>query len=94
MGAHLKFSDGAFKVVQGIADQAELTFGFPNVGKEGHVCGKPVLPSIKGLRNIGLVIKVFGLLLGLKLLMPNAKPKTPDQARLKVKMTLYMVTRL
>jgi hypothetical protein len=93
VGAYLEFSNGAFKVVQGMADQADLTFGFPNVGKMNAMfAGKPVRPSIKGFRNFGLLIKVFGLLLGLKILMPNAKPKTPDQARLKVKMTLYMVT--
>jgi hypothetical protein len=93
VGAHLKFSNGAFEVVQGIADQADLTFGFPSVRKMNAMfAGKPVLPSIKGLRKLGLVIKVFGLLLGLKILMPNAKPKTAEQARLKVKMTLYMVT--
>jgi hypothetical protein len=93
VGAHLTFSNGAFKVVQGIAEQADVTFGFPSVGKMNAMfAGKPVLPSIKGLRKIGLVIKVFGLLLGLKLLMPNAKPKTAEQMRLKVKMTLYMVT--
>jgi len=93
VGAHLKFSNGAFAVGQGIADQADLTFDFPSVGKMNAMfAGKPVLPSIKGLRKLGLVIKVFGLLLGLKILMPNAKPKTAEQARLKVKMTLYMVT--
>ena len=93
VGAHLKFSNGAFAVGQGIADQADLTFGFSSVGKMNAMfAGKPVLPSIKGLRKLGLVIKVFGLLLGLKILMPNAKPKTAEQARLKVKMTLYMVT--
>ncbi len=93
VGAHLKFANGAFQVVQGIADRADITFSFPSIAKMNALfAGKPVLPSIKGLRNIGLLIKVFGLLLGLKILMPNAKPKTPDQARLKVKMTLYMVT--
>ena len=45
VGAHLKFSNGAFEVVQGIADQADLTFGFPSVGKMNAMfAGKPVLP--------------------------------------------------
>jgi hypothetical protein len=32
------------------------------------------------------------VLLGLKLLMPDAKPKNTEQAKLKVKMTLYMAS--
>jgi hypothetical protein len=93
VGAHLKFADGAFEVAQGITEQADVTFGFSSVGKMNAMfAGKPVLPSIKGLTKLGLVIRVLGLLLGLKILMPNAKPKSAEQARLKVKMTLYMVT--
>ena len=43
-------------------------------------------------KKVGLLIKVFSVLLGLKVLMPDAKPKSVDQAKLKVKMTLYMVS--
>lgn len=93
VGAYLRFDNGAFEVVQGIAESADITFGFPSVGKMNAMfAGKPVLPRIKGLTKVGLLIKVFGLLLGLKILMPNARPKTPEMARLKVKMTLYMIT--
>ena len=54
--------------------------------------GKPVIPSIKGFWKVGLLVKVLGVLMGLKILMPDAKPKTPEQGYLKVKMTLYMVS--
>jgi hypothetical protein len=93
VGAHLKFTDGAFEVVPDISDNPNITFGFSSVAKMNAMfAGKPVLPSIKGLLKVGLLVKVFSLLLGLKILMPDSKPKTPDKARLKVKMTLYMVT--
>ncbi|HNR30115.1 MAG TPA: hypothetical protein PKI11_04445 [Candidatus Hydrogenedentes bacterium] len=98
VGAYLQFTDGAFEVVQGLAEDPDLVFRFANVAKMiGMFAGKPVLPSLgpllKGLvTKPGLLINVFGVLLGMKLLMPTAKPKTPEMARLKVKMTLYMVS--
>jgi hypothetical protein len=93
VGAYLKFADGAFEAVPEIADKPDITFSFPSVAKMNAMFkGKPVLPRIKGITRIGLLGKVFSVLLGLKLLMPTAKPKTPELARLKVKMTLYMVS--
>lgn len=92
VGAYLGFENGALTIVQGIAPNPDITFSFPTVARMNAMfAGKPVLPRIKGLTKVGLLIKVFGVLLGLKILMPNAKPKTPDKARLKVKMTLFMV---
>jgi len=93
VGAALKFTDGAFEVVQGVVDNPDITFSFSSVAKMNAMfAGKPVIPKIKGLLKIGLLIKVFGVLLGLKILMPDAVPKTPEQGRLKVKMTLYMIS--
>ncbi len=93
VGAALKFGDDGFEVIQGLVENPDITFGFSSVAKMNAMfAGKPVLPSIKGLTKIGLLIKVFSVLLGLKILMPNAKPKSPEQARLKVKMTLYMIS--
>ena len=92
-GGHLKFEDGAFSVVPELIENPELEFRFSSVAKMNDMfTGKTVLPSIKGITKIGLLIKALSLLLGLKILMPDAKPKTPEQARLKVKMTLYMVS--
>ncbi len=98
VGAFLQFTDGAFEVVQGLAENPDLVFHFSSVPKMvAMFAGKPVLPSLgpllKGLvRKPGLLFNVFGILLGMKILMPTAKPKTPEMARLKVKMTLYMVS--
>lgn len=93
VGAHLKFTGGALEVVPEIAENPDITFIFPSVAKMNAMfAGKPVLPRIKGWTKVGLLVKVFSLLLGLKILMPNARPKTPEQAKLKVKMTLYMVS--
>ncbi|MBM3148098.1 MAG: hypothetical protein FJ000_09435, partial [Actinobacteria bacterium] len=54
--------------------------------------GKTVLPGIKGFSHPGTLAKVVSLLPALKLLLPSAQPKDPAKRRLKVKMTLYMIT--
>jgi len=98
VAAFLQFTDGAFEVVQGLAENPDLVFHFSSVPKMvAMFAGKPVLPSLgpllKGLvRKPGLLFNVFGILLGMKILMPTARAKTPEMARLKVKMTLYMVS--
>ncbi len=93
VGAHLKFTDGALEIVQELIDNPDLQFSFPSVAKMNAMfAGKVVLPSIKGFMNLGLLLKILSVLLGLKLLMPNAKPRNAQQAYLKVKMTLYMVS--
>ena len=93
VGAYLKFTDGAFEVVPDVAEHADITFRFSSVAKMNAMfAGKPVLPRIQGFTKLGLLLKVFAILLGLKILMPTAKPKSPDKARLKVKMTLYMIS--
>jgi len=93
VGAQLHFNDGELEIVQGPGDRADVTFSFGSVAKMNAMfAGKPVIPWIQGWTNLGLLLRVFSVLLGLKLLMPTAKPKTPEQARLKVKMTLFMVS--
>jgi hypothetical protein len=81
------------RTVQGFADKADVTFSFGSVTKlNDFFAGKTVLPSIKGLSKPGLVAKVVQLLLSLKLMMPSAQPTDPDKRRLKLKLTLYMIT--
>ena len=99
VGACLVFDNGAFSVEQGIIENPDLLFAFPSLKKMNDMFrGKPTaLPQIGPLlsgafSNLGLLIKTFRILLGMKLLMPTAKPKTAEKARLKVKMTLYMVS--
>jgi hypothetical protein len=50
------------------------------------------MPKIKGMWKIGLLLKLFSLILSLKILMPNVRPKDPEKKRLKVKMSFYMIT--
>lgn len=93
VGAYLVFEQGALSIAQGICEHPEITFGFSSVKKmNAMLAGKPVLPSIKGIKHVGLLINTLRLLLALKLLMPNARPKNKAKRRLKVKMTLYMIT--
>jgi len=98
VGACLVFENGALTVEQGIGENADLLFAFPSLKAMNDMFrGKPVLPKIGpllrgALKNFGLLVKTFKVLLGMKLLMPEAKPKTPEKAYLKVKMTLYMVS--
>lgn len=93
VGAYLKFTEGEFETVPEIAENPDITFSFSSVAKMNAMfTGKPVIPGIKGFMNFGLLLKTFSVLLGMKILMPAAKPKTPEKARMKVKMTLYMVS--
>ncbi len=93
VGACLVFDQGDFRVDQGVTSDADITFSFGSVAAMNAMfAGKPALPRIKGMLRAGLLIKVLTLLLALKLLMPNNRPKDPGKKRLKVKMTFYMIT--
>ena len=93
MASHITFNNGAFAIVHEPAEHPDLTFRFSSLRKMNAMfAGKPVLPRIHGLRNVGLLLKMLGVLMRLKLLMPNKAPKTPDEARLKVKLILYMIS--
>ncbi len=93
VGAYLDFQQGNLEIVQGICPNPDICFGFGSVKKMNDMlAGKPVIPKIKGFLKLGLLIKMFSLLLSLKILMPNVKPTTVDKKRLKIKMTIYMIT--
>lgn len=93
IGAYLNFTNGELEIVQGFCDDPEITFGFNSVAKmNAMLAGKPVIPKIKGMMKVGLLIKIFALLMSLKILMPNARPKKIDKQRLKIKLTIYMIT--
>ena len=99
VGACLVFDNGAFSVEQGIVENYDLLFAFPSLKKMNDMFrGKPTAlpqigPLLSGLiSKPGLLIKTFKILLGMKILMPTAKPKTHEKIHLKVKMTLYMVS--
>lgn len=93
LGAWLVFDSGEFGVEQGICPAPDITFSFSSVKKMNDMlAGKPVIPKIKGFTKFGLLVKVMSLLLSLKIIMPNARPKNIDKKRLKVKLSFYMIT--
>ena len=99
VGAYLWFEDGAVRVEQGFWDadglgrEPDITFTFASLQKlNDFFAGKTVLPGIKGFGKPGLLAKVVRLLLALKLMLPSAQPKHPAKRRLKLKLTLYMIT--
>ncbi|MCP4130144.1 MAG: hypothetical protein GY754_03905 [bacterium] len=93
VGAALVFNDGALEIAQGISENPDITFKFKTIEKmNAMLAGKPVIPGIKGFKNFGLLMKTFALLMSLKIMMPNAKPKVYEKKKLKVKMVIYMIT--
>jgi hypothetical protein len=93
IGAYLVFDKGDFMVKQGIVEKPDITLHFKTVEKMNDMLrGGSSLPSIKGIFRIGLLTKVLSLLMSLKLLMPESKTETEEKRKLKVKMTLYMIT--
>jgi hypothetical protein len=98
LACRLVFDKGRFSVAQGVAgaadNQPDLTLTFSSLAKMNTMFkGGLALPSIKGWGNLGLLLKVFSLLMSLMLMMPSSRPKEPVKQRLKVKMSLYMITR-
>lgn len=98
VGAYLWFEDGEVRVEQGFWDAGgapspDITFTFASLQKlNDFFAGKTVLPGIKGFHRPGLLAKVVQLLLALKLMLPSANPTDPAKRRLKIKLTLYMIT--
>ncbi|MBF0224327.1 MAG: hypothetical protein HQK76_02630 [Desulfobacterales bacterium] len=93
IGTHLIITNGELSISPEVIPDADIVFSFSSVEKMNDFFkGKLVLPSIKGLFKIGLLIKAFSLLLGTKILMPDARPKDDAKKKLKVKMAFYMIT--
>ncbi len=94
LACHLNFDHGRISVVQGPAEKPDIAMTFPSVAKMNTMFrGGSSLPSIKGFLQLGLLLKVFSLLMSLKLMMPGSRPDEPEKKALKVKMSLYMITR-
>lgn len=93
VGAYLVFDNDGFRVEQGIADKADISFRFGSIAAMNAMfAGKPALPRIRGWHRVTLLIKVLSLLMALKILMPDQRPKDAEKKRMKVKMTFYMIT--
>ena len=94
LACHLVFDRGKLTVVQGPAENPDITLTFPSVEKMNALLrGGMALPSIKVLKNAGLLIKFLSLLMGLKIMSPSKRPKDFQGQSLKVKLCLYMITR-
>lgn len=94
LACHLVFDHGTVTVVQGPADNPAITLTFPSVAKMNALLrGGMAMPSIKGLKNAALLVKVLSLLMGMMIMSPSKRPKDFTGQSLKVKMSLYMITR-
>ena len=93
MGCSLIFDEGTFSLDFEDFSKGDVIFSFSSVEKMNtFLKGGTALPKIKGLTKPALLSKVIALLLSLKLMMPEARPKKPLKKYLKVKMALTMVT--
>ena len=94
LACHLVFDKGKLTVNQGPAQSPDITLSFNSVAKMNTMFrGGAALPSVKGFSKLGLLIKIFSLLMSLMIMMPSSRPKDPAKQRLKVKMSLYMISR-
>jgi hypothetical protein len=88
----LNFDHGKINVIQSPAEKYDLALTFPSVAKMNALLrGGLAMPSIKG--NLGLLPKILSLLMGLMIMSPKQRPKEPAKQRLKVKCSLFMITR-
>ncbi len=93
IGCKLLFNHGEFNLDFDNYEDGDILFSFGTVEKMNtFLKGGLALPKIKGFTKPVLLSKVISLLLSLKLMMPNVKPKKPLKKYLKVKMALSMVT--
>jgi len=92
VGSYLSFTNGSLDVVQGVCEAPDISFEFRTIRRMvAMLGGKPALVRIRGIRKIGLFLKLLALLSSLTLLMPTARPKDPAKRRLKVKLSIYMM---
>ena len=89
----MKIKNGTITSEEGPADKPDLTLTFPSVEKMNALLkGGLAVPTIKG--DVKLLTDFLPLLLGLKVMAkPNKDLKDDAEKRLKVKMSLYMITR-
>ena len=90
---HLLFDKGRVEAVPGPAESPDLSLTFASVTKMNSLLkGGLAMPKIRG--KLGLLPKFLALLLGLKIMTKdNAKLKNETEKHLKVKCSLYMITR-
>lgn len=93
LGAKFIFNQGEVTIEEDVSDQGDLIFTFGSVKKMNNfLSGGIALPTIKGIFKIKLLSSFVALLLLLKIMLPNVRPKDEHKRYLKVKMALYMVS--
>lgn len=93
VGAGLEIREGAVQWFSGIRENPDIRFSFSTPkAMNAFLTGGLALPKIRGLTRPLLLVKFIRLLLSLKILMPDNRPKDPAKIRLKVKMVMYMIT--
>jgi hypothetical protein len=89
---HLIFKDGIVNVVQGPAPKYDLALTFSGIEKMNALLrGGLAIPSIRG--KLSLLPNILSLLMGLMIMSPKKIPKDFAGQALKVKCSLYMITR-
>lgn len=89
---HLMFDGPRVTVVQGPAQKPDLTLTFSCIEKMNALLrGGLALPSIRG--RLTLLPNVLAVLMGLTIMSPKKVPKDAAGQALKVKCSLYMITR-
>lgn len=89
---HLIFDGPHVTVVQGEAERPDLSLTFSSIEKMNTLLrGGMTLPKIRG--KLSLLPNVLSLLLGLMIMSPKKVPKDLLHQALKVKCSLYMITR-
>ena len=89
---HMVFDNGTIAVAEGPAEHPDLTLTFSSVEKMNALLrGGLAIPSIKG--KLSLLPKVLSALMGLMIMSPKKVPKDFAGQALKVKCSLYMITR-
>ena len=93
IACQLAFDHGRLQVTQGPAENPDLSLTFSSPEKMNALLkGGLALPRIKG--RLSLLPAFLSLLMGLKIMTrDNAKLKTEEERILKVKASLYMITR-
>ena len=89
----MKLENGTITSTEGAIENPDLSLTFSSIEKMNALLkGGLAIPAIKG--DLGLLLDFLPLLMGLKIMSrPNNKLKSQQEKELKVKMSLYMITR-
>ena len=92
-GAWVELGDGTMAVKQGRHPDPSLTVVFKTLkDMNSFFAGGMVMFGVKGVKGLPSLVRLLPFLLKLKILLPTAMPKDPDEKALKVKLLLYMIT--